>query len=49
MDHPIVVTDERGSPLSPPRTISRYITGVTTRLRKVEEMRPPMITQASGE
>ncbi len=31
-----------------PRTISRYITGVTTRDRMVELISPPMITQASG-
>ena len=31
-----------------PRTINRYITGVTMRLSKVDEINPPMITQASG-
>jgi len=29
-------------------TSSRYITGVTTRLKTVDEISPPMITQASG-
>jgi hypothetical protein len=32
----------------PRRTIKRYMTGVTIRLSKVDEMSPPMITQASG-
>ena len=29
--------------------INLYITGVTSRARKVEETNPPMITQAMGE
>ena len=31
-----------------PRTINRYITGVTIRLSTVDDTSPPMITQASG-
>ena len=30
------------------RAISRYMTGVTIRDSKVDEINPPMITQASG-
>jgi hypothetical protein len=30
------------------RTSSRYIAGITIRLNRVEEINPPMITQASG-
>jgi len=32
-----------------PRAVSQYITGVATRLRRVEVIRPPMMAMASGE